>query len=201
MNKRVFILIIILGSVIFAKAQNYWSDSVYILSGKIEGTDTILNYDMKEVKVFPEKVYRNKRHKRKYTRLMHNVRKAYPFAIIARTELRIMNDSLQYYEGEKAQKKFIKEYEREMFRRYESKLRKLTISQGRILLKLVDREIGNTSYELVKEYRGTFSAVFWQGIAKLFGTDMKSTYDPQGEDIEIEEIVLLIEYGYLTVLN
>lgn len=201
MIKKLIILLFILVSVYSSTGQNYRADSVHILKSKIEGTDTLPNYNMKEVKVFPEKKFRNKRHKRKYTRLMHNVRKAYPFALIARTELRIMNDSLLSIEGEKEQKKFIKEYEKEMFRRYETKLRKLTISQGRILLKLVDREIGNTSYELIKEYRGSFSAVFWQGIARIFGTDMKSAYDPQGEDAEIEEIVLLIEYGYLSVLN
>lgn len=201
MLKKFLILsvFVLLGFII--QAQNYWVDSANILTGKIIGSDTIPNYDMKEVKVFPKKKFRNRRHRRKYTRLMHNVRKAYPFAIIARNELKIMNDSMLTIEGEKARKKFIKEYEKQMFRRYESKLRKLTISQGRILLKLVDREIGNTSFELIKEFRGSFSAVFWQGIARLFGSDMKSTYDPLGEDAEIEEIVLLIEYGYISVLK
>lgn len=201
MNRYLYILIFFISIAFSATAQNYWEDSVHILEGKIEGTDTIPSFDMEEVKVFPKKVFRNRRHRRKYTRLMHNVRKAYPFAIIARNELRIMNDSLVYYEGEKAQKKFIKDYEKEMFKRYEGKLRKLTMTQGRILLKLVDREIGNTSYELIKEYRGSFSAFFWQGIARLFGSDMKSSYDALGVDAEIEEIVLLIECGYLPPLK
>ncbi len=182
---------------VIAFGQNYWTDSTFLLSGKIIGTDTLPNYDIKEVKVFPKKVYRNKRHYRKYSKLMRNVKKAYPFAIIARDELVIMNDSLAYLEGDKERRKFIRRYEKEMFRKYEADLRKLTMSQGRVLIKLVYREIGDTSYELVKEYRGSFSAVFWQGIARLFGSDLKSTYDPEGEDAEIEEIVQLIKAGLI----
>ena len=70
-------------------------------------------------------------------------------------------------------------------------------SQGKILIKLVYREIGNTSYELVKEYRGDFSAVFWQGIARIFGSNLKSTYEPNGEDADIEYIVRMIEAGMI----
>lgn len=198
MIHRKFILLIVLafvGSIVMA--QNYWTDSTFLLSGKIVGSDTLPNYNMKEIDVFPKKVFRNKRHYRKYTRLVRNVKKAYPFALIARDELAIMNDSLSVLEGDKERRKFIKSYEKEMFRKYEAGLRKLTMSQGRVLIKLVYREIGDTSYELVKEYRGSFSAVFWQGVARLFGSDLKSTYDPDGEDAEIEEIVILINAGII----
>jgi hypothetical protein len=178
-------------------SQNTVRDSVTILRSVIIDGDTLPNHQIKEVKVFPKKVFSSNRQKRKYTRLMLNVKKAYPFALIARDELRIMNDSLQHIKGEKKRKNFIKEYEKDMFVRYESELRKLTFSQGKILIKLVYREIGNTSYNLVKEYRGDFSAVFWQGIARIFGSNLKSTYDPLGEDAEIEQIVQMIEAGII----
>ena len=84
-----------------------------------------------------------------------------------------------------------------MFRRYEKELRALTISQGRILLKLVDREINNTAFNLIQEYRGDFSAYFWQGVARIFGDNLKSEYDPDEEDMYIEEIVQLIEAGLI----
>ncbi len=177
--------------------QNYWSDSTFLLEGRIVGTDTLPAYDLGEVRVYSKKVYKNRRHRRRYTRLMRNVKKAYPFAIIARNELKIMNDSLQFFEGDREQKKFVKEYERQMFIAYEEDLRKLTFTQGKIMLKLVDREIGNTSYILIQDYRGNFSAAFWQGVARIFGSNLKSEYDPIGDDAEIEEIVLLIEAGYL----
>jgi hypothetical protein len=108
-----------------------------------------------------------------------------------------MNDSLSILKTEKERKKFIKHYEKEMFYKYESKLRNLTFSQGRILIKLVFRELGNTSYNLVKEYRGSFSAIFWQGIARLFGSNLKSTYDATGEDADIENIIKMIEAGVI----
>jgi hypothetical protein len=179
------------------KAQEIKKDSAQLLGSAIFGIDTLPNYDIKEVKVFPKKVFTSKRQYRRYTRLIKNVKKAYPFALIARNELRIMNDSLQLIDGERAQKKYIKAYEKNMFQKYEDDLRKLTFSQGRILLKLVYREIGNTSYNLVKDYRGDISAIFWQGIARIFGSNLKSTYDPVGEDAEIEQIIQMIEAGVI----
>lgn len=172
-------------------------DSVEILGSVVIEGDTLPNKPVKEVRVLPKKVFKNKRHRRKYTRLMRNVKKAYPFSVVVRNEFGIMNDSLAFIEGDRERKKFIKDYEREMFHRYEDDLRKLTFSQGRILLKLVYRELGNTSYHYVKEYRGDFSAVFWQGVARLFGANLKSTYDPVGEDAEIELIVQMIEAGVI----
>ena len=179
-------------------AQNITDDSLNILGSTIvESGDTLPNYNIKEVKVFPKKEFKNRRHRRRYSRLIRNVKKAYPFSVVARNELRIMNDSLKFIKGESAQRRFIKEYEKEMFAKYEDGLRKLTFSQGRILLKLVDREIGETSYVLVKEYRGDFSAFFWQGVARIFGSNLKSTYDPLGEDAEIELIIQMIEAGVI----
>jgi hypothetical protein len=169
----------------------------YLLDAVVIGDDTLPNIKIKEVRVFSRKVFKSNRQKRQFTRLVYNVKKAYPFSIVARNELSIMNDQLKNIQGNRAREKYIKEYQKQMFVRYEDDLRKLTITQGRILLKLVDREIGNTSYDLVKEYRGSFSAAFWQGIARLFGSNMKSEYDPKGEDAEIEEIVLLIEDGLI----
>ncbi|MFA6403313.1 MAG: DUF4294 domain-containing protein [Salinivirgaceae bacterium] len=177
--------------------QQLANDSSKIIGSMIIGVDTLPHINIKEIKVYPKRNFTSKRQLRQYTRLMKNVKKAYPFALIARNELQIMNDSLEHIESEKARKKYIKEYEKEMFYKYEDGLRKLTYSQGKILIKLVYREIGNTSYELVKEYRGDFSATFWQGVARIFGSNLKSTYDPYGEDAEIENIVMMIEDGVI----
>ena len=73
----------------------------------------------------------------------------------------------------------------------------MTISQGRILIKLIDRETRNTSYTLIRDYRGKFSAAFWQGIARFFGTNLKEEYDPYGEDALIEAIIKEIDAGRL----
>ncbi|MBP5589974.1 MAG: DUF4294 domain-containing protein, partial [Bacteroidales bacterium] len=84
-----------------------------------------------------------------------------------------------------------------IFKEFEGDVRKMTVSQGQILIKLIDRETQNTSYQLIKEYRGGLSAAFWQGVAKLFGTNLKATYDTYGEDSLIELIVQDIESGWL----
>ncbi|MDA3891556.1 MAG: DUF4294 domain-containing protein [Salinivirgaceae bacterium] len=186
--------------VVFAvtlRAQNDVPDTMHILGSAVIDGDTLPNHPIKEVMVFPKRVFKNKRQQRRYTRLIKNVKKAYPFALVVRKEFGIMDDSLQYIKSERERKKFIKEYEKQMFMRYEEGLRKLTFSQGRILLKLVYRELGNTSYYYVKEYRGDFSALFWQGIARIFGANLKSTYEPDSEDAEIEIIVQMIEAGVI----
>ena len=197
MIKKLLIVIVFSGITGWAYSQEEPKDSLYFLESVIIGTDTLPNLNIKEVRVFPRKVFSNKREYRRYTRLMINVKKAYPFAIIARNELQLMNDSLKYIHGDKARRQFIKDYEKEMFIRYENKLRKLTFTQGRILLKLVYRELGNTSYNLVQEYRGDVSAIFWQGIARIFGSNLKSTYEPEGEDKDIEEIIMMIDAGMI----
>ncbi len=179
------------------RAQHYINDSAIVVEAIVENGDTLAIIELDEIPVYQQKVFKNKRHRRQYTRLMRNVKKAYPFAIIARTELKKLNDTLIYIEDKKAQKEFIKQTEKNMFNAYEGDLRQLTFTQGRIMLKLVDREIGNTPYELIQEYRGSISAVFWQGIARIFKNDLKAPYDPLGEDAEIEEIVQLLEAGLI----
>jgi hypothetical protein len=87
--------------------------------------------------------------------------------------------------------------EKEVFAEYEGDIRDMTITQGRLLIKLIDRETQNTSYALIKDYRGKLAAAFWQGIARIFGTNLKEEYDPNGEDAIIESIILEIDAGRL----
>jgi hypothetical protein len=91
----------------------------------------------------------------------------------------------------------MKDLEDELNEEYGQELRELTISQGKILLKLIDRETGETSYNLISEFRGEFRAVFYQAFARIFGMNMKLHYDPEGEDRDIEAIVIMIENGQL----
>jgi len=98
---------------------------------------------------------------------------------------------------EKDRKNYIRQLEKDVFAEYEDDIQEMTITQGRILIKLIDRETKNTSYELIKKYRGGLSAAFWQGIARIFGTNLKEEYDPYGKDILIELILQDIEMGLL----
>jgi hypothetical protein len=108
-----------------------------------------------------------------------------------------INRLLETLPDEKAKRDFLQDYEKDILSRYEGDMRKLTFTQGKILIKLIDRETQNTSYDLIREYRGKFSAVFWQGIARIFGSNLKSTYDAEGEDYLIEQIIKEIEAGRL----
>lgn len=138
---------------------------------------------------------------RKYIKLRRDVIKAYPYAKIASAELNYINETVATLKTEREKKKFIKEQEDIMKAQFEKDLRNLTYTQGKILIKLIDRETGTTSYALVKELRGSLQAFFWQGIARIFSANLKSEYDPEGNDKMIEQIVQSIERGELQVRN
>ena len=134
---------------------------------------------------------------RRNERLIYNIKKAYPYAIIARERLIQINKELEAMEGERERRNYLNEVEKNMFAEFKTDLMNLTITQGKILIKLIDRETQNTSFVLIREYRGRISAAFWQGIARLFGTNLKAEYDRFGEDAEIEMILQDIEAGRL----
>ena len=94
---------------------------------------------------------------------------------------------------ERVKKALVNKTEKEIKARFEGELKNLTINQGRILIKLIDRQTGNTSYVVLEELKGNLSAFFWQSLARLFGHNLKAHYDPNGEDAEIEKIIKTIE--------
>lgn len=134
---------------------------------------------------------------RRYRRDVRNVKKAYPYAIIANQRLKSLDNDLAQFDSKKEQKEYLEVKEKEIIREFEGEMRKLNITQGIILVKLIDRETGQTSYEVVKDLRGGFNAFFWQGIARIIGNDLKLQFDPDGEDQLIEDIVMAIEYGFI----
>ena len=134
---------------------------------------------------------------RRNERLIYNIKKAYPYAIIARERLILINNELEAIDGDRERRNYLNEVEKKMFAEFKEDLMNLTITQGKILIKLIDRETQNTSFQLIRDYRGRVSAAFWQGIARLFGSNLKAEYDRFGEDAEIEMILQDIEAGYL----
>ncbi len=171
-------------------------DSAKIMIGIIDNGDTIIHRNLKEVVVMPELDFRNPRQERKFHRYIEKVKKVYPYAKLAGEVLREYEPKYLALQDDRARRKMMKELEQQLLREYKGDIKKLTISEGRILLKLIDREARRTSYALIKEFRGGFSAFFWQSIARIFGGDLKVEYDPYGEDKVLEHIVMLIEIGY-----
>ncbi len=167
------------------------------LGYKVEGRDTIYYLNLSEVYLFS---WDNKRKKekewREFYRLVYNFRKTYPYALIAKEKINEADSILASGNFNKREReKFIQQFELKLFNEFEKPLRKMTFSQGKLLLKLIDREIGQSSYFIIKNYRGGAAAGFWQGIAKIFGSDMKKPYDRFGDDKLTEELVQMYKKG------
>ena len=171
--------------------------NIYVARAIVIDGDTLWVADLDEVYIFPTRKFKNRKDRRRYTRLIHNIKRVYPWAKLAGETLADVEENIGTMETEKEQRAYIKKVEKELLKDYKQDLKKLTVTQGRILIKLIDRETGDTSYELVREMRGNLSAAFWQALARLFGSNLKSEYDADGEDRLIEEIIVLIENGQL----
>ncbi|MCD4768581.1 MAG: DUF4294 domain-containing protein [Bacteroidales bacterium] len=170
-------------------------DRFYYLENITRDGETMPEIALDEVSVVSKMSLKKRFQWWKHRRLVYNIKKVYPFIIIVRESLGEVNNILQSMPDDKERRRYLKDYEKSVFDEYEDDMRKMTITQGRILIKLIDRETQNTSYELIKVYRGSVSAVFWQGIARIFGTNLKVKYDPADKDYLIERIVLEIEAG------
>lgn len=133
----------------------------------------------------------------RYQRLIYNLKKVYPYALVVRARLGAINEELEKIPNERDRKKYLRQTEKDIFGEYEDDVRDMTITQGRLLIKLIDRETRVTSYDLIRQYRGSISAAFWQGIARIFGTNLKAEYDPYGEDAIIEIVLNELESGNL----
>lgn len=198
MRNKYYILFLILFFVkLHSVAQDTNEKKMHVLNAVIINNDTLPNINLKEIIILPPRTFTNRRQRRRYWRLVYNIKKVYPFSKIASESLLEINDTLLTMKSKREQKRYIKKVQNEMFIKYKGQLKKLTITQGRILIKLVDRETGNTSYSIIKDYRGSFSAFFWQSIARMFGENLKDSYNPQEEDRLIEDIVIRIENGQL----
>jgi len=172
------------------------ADEDNVLRFIVEGKDTIYIDNIRPSKVYSRLPRQKGRQWRKYYRLVHNFSKAYPYALVARklveeADSTIAADNLKWAKRDR----YVNKVQKELFDVFEGQMRNLTVSQGALLMKLIDREVGKSSYNIIKDYKNGMAAGFWQGIAKIFGTDLKKPYDPQGEDRLTEELVKIWEAG------
>lgn len=158
--------------------------------------DTIPVVSLPAAKATAKRVFKSKKERKKYYRLAYHVKKVLPYAKLAGKRMKEVEAEVATMD-KRDRKRRMKELEKEIKRDYEGELTKLSFTQGRILIKLLDRETGSISYDIVKEFRGGFTAWFFQGIAKMFDYDLKSEYDAEGDDKMIEEVVLMVERGDL----
>ena len=134
---------------------------------------------------------------RKYARMIRDLKIVYPIAQIAEYKMRGMEDSLMRMTTRKEQRAYTKRIEKEIKAEYTPVLGRMTTTQGKMLVRLIDRQTKYSPYEIVREFRGRFVAGFWQGIARIFGQNLKDEYDKEERDRVLEQLILLYEADLL----
>ena len=159
--------------------------------------DSIPYMEMSNVYVYPQITFSSKRQQTSYMRLVKNVKATLPIAKQARQMLIETAEYLETLPTKEAKDEHIKRVEKNILKEYKPKMKKLTYSQGKLLIKLVNRECKSTSYEAIQAFMGPLRAGFWQAFAWAFGASLKKEYDPDGTDRLTERIVLMVESGQL----
>ena len=159
--------------------------------------DSVLFMQMNKVYVYPQAEFKNERQRKAYNRLVYNVKKVLP---IAKEVNQIVLETYEYLEtlpDKKARSVHMKKVESEIYEKYKPRMKKLSYSQGKLLIKLVNRECNSSSYEIVQAFMGSIRAGFWQAFAWAFGASLKKEYDAEGTDRLTERVILLVESGQL----
>jgi len=161
------------------------SDSSMILRKVVMDGDTFYLYSFNQ---FILKEFNSKKDRDAYIKLVRNVKKVMPYAKLAAFRLQMMDDNLNQLPSKRSKKKYIKATEDAIKDEFIGQLKKLTISQGKLLIKLIHRETGNTTYEILKQYRGSASTMFYGIWARMYNANIDTKYDPI-KDYQIEYII------------
>lgn len=169
----------------------------YLVPACIYEGDTIASLRMPTLYVFKPMNFKNNKQKQQYNRLVRNVKKTLPIAKEVNRAIIETYEFLLTLPDDKAREKHLQAVEKSVKEQYTPRMKKLTLSQGKLLIKLINRETDSSSFELVKAFLGPFKAGFYQAFAAIFGASLKKEYHPEGEDAMIEQIVLLVESGQI----
>lgn len=163
----------------------------------LDGKDTVAVVNLQEVFIFPQMRFKNNREQQKYNKLVRDVKRTLPYAKMVYETLIETYEYMETLPDDKARQEHLKRMEKDLFKEYKPELKKLTFSQGKLLIKLIDRECNQSSYNLLKAYLGGFRAGFWNLFAGMFGASLKSEYDPKGKDAMTERVVIMVERGLI----
>lgn len=160
--------------------------------------DTLSYRELQEVQIYLRLTAAQKKALREWTRLRNAVYVTYPYALKAGAVFNDINAHLTGITDKEKRKEYVKSREKDLRREFTKPITELSVYQGKVLMKLIARETGNTCYDIIRDYKGSFSAGFFQSVAWVFGSSLKQTYDAQNEDAVIEEIVIEVRrmYGY-----
>jgi hypothetical protein len=197
MSLRLFLSVILVlllgGGSEQAYAQSRGVNDTILLGAIVEGRDTIPMVFMEDVEILDKLPKHWVARQKEWNRLRHNVYKTYPYAVIAAGVLKDVDANLAMIHDKKAQKAYMKQIENELKAKFKGQLEDLTISQGQVLVKLINRQTGRNCYSIIKEVKGGFNAVVYQSLALLFNNSLKREYDPAGHDRDMETIVRELE--------
>lgn len=192
MKNRVVILLLLIAFVVPTVSAQRRGRGFWRQEWVIENGDSI-----PLVHILPIRKYARKPDMRRYQRLIRHVKKCYPLAKQARLEMEKMERQLLAVKDKKEQEKLAKQLQKQLIKQYTPIILKMTFSEGKVLLKLIDRETEHTAYQIIKDFRGGFVAGFWQMFAKMFGNNLKLDYQPEKRDKLLEQIVTYYEMGWL----
>ncbi|MDR1403756.1 MAG: DUF4294 domain-containing protein [Tannerellaceae bacterium] len=163
----------------------------------IDKGDTIAIVHLRAVYVYPDIRFKNKKEEEKYTRLVRDVKRTLPYAKLIYDTLIETYEYMETLPDDKSRERHLKKMEKDLFKQYKPELKKFTFSQGKLLIKLIDRECNQSSYTILKAYLGSFRAGVWNVFAGMFGASLKTEYDPKGADVMTERVVTLVENGLI----
>jgi hypothetical protein len=193
--RRILFLLVLIISPFLVAGQDQVHGQFFRKS--VSGNDTIFETEISDVVVLSKRIFKNKREEHQYSRYVQKVKKVYPYALKAKELLIKYEPVFNTLEKQSDKRKLMKTLEDELLRQHINELKRWSISDGTILIKLISRETHKTAFNIIKDYRGDIRAVFWQGIARIFKNNLKTNYDPYGDDLMLEQIVTLIELGYI----
>lgn len=161
--------------------------------------DTMTIFYLRPITVYPKLKFRNRKEEEFYWRTVRNVKILLPYAKMIRETLVETYEYIETFETQKEREAYLKRMEKDLFEQYKPILKRFSRSQAKLLIKLIQRETDQSSYDIVKAFLGSFRATFWQGFGKLFGVSLKGKYNPakSKEDAVIERICTLVEQGTL----
>lgn len=166
--------------------------------GKVlDGGDSIPYMEMSKVYVYPEMNFSSDKEAVEYMRLVRNVKKVLPIAKEVNGIILETYEYLQTLPNKKAREEHMKRVEQSIYKEYKPRMKNLTYSQGKLLIKLIYRECNSSSYDILKAFLGPIRAGFWQAFSSIFGASLRKDYDPEGTDRLTERVVLMVEAGQI----
>ena len=169
----------------------------YIVPATVFEGDTMPNLSLPVVHIFKPLRLDTRAQQLAYRRLVRDVKKALPFAKIVSATLMETYEYMETLPTERDKTRHVRQLEKDLLKQFTPQLRKLTLNQGKLLIKLIERETGTSSYGLIDAFLGRLSAGFWNTLANTFGTSLKTTWEPEGEDAVIERVCIMVERGYI----